>query len=87
MTIASALTALNTDIVNARAAIVDKGGTVTSEGGSSQLATDIATIPMDQYPAVIEIENIMYGTNATEAASIETAANDISQFLYGVDND
>lgn len=45
MTIASALTALNTDIVNARTAITNKGGTVTSGGGSSQLATDIATIP------------------------------------------
>ena len=45
MTIASALTALNTDIVNARTAITNKGGTVTVNGGSSQLATDIATIP------------------------------------------
>lgn len=45
MTISSALTALNTDIQNARAAITNKGGTVTSGGGSSQLATDIATIP------------------------------------------
>ena len=45
MTIASALTALNTDIQNARTAITNKGGTVTSGGGSSQLATDIATIP------------------------------------------
>lgn len=45
MTIASALTALNTDIENARTAITNKGGTVTVNGGSSQLATDIATIP------------------------------------------
>jgi len=44
MTIASALNALNTDIQNARTAITNKGGTVTSGGGSSQLATDIATI-------------------------------------------
>lgn len=44
MTIASALTALNTDIQNARTAITNKGGTVTVDGGSSQLATDIATI-------------------------------------------
>ena len=44
MTIASALTALNTDIQNARTAITNKGGTVTSGGGSSQLATDIGTI-------------------------------------------
>ena len=44
MTIASALTALNTDIQNARTAITNKGGTVTPNGGSSQLATDIGTI-------------------------------------------
>lgn len=44
MTIASALTALNTDIQNARTAITSKGGTVTVDGGSSQLATDIGTI-------------------------------------------
>lgn len=45
MTIASALTALNQDIQDARTAITSKGGTVTVDGGSSQLATDIATIP------------------------------------------
>ena len=45
MTIASELTALQTDIVNARSAITAKGGTVTVGGGSSQLATDIGTIP------------------------------------------
>ena len=44
MTIASALTDLNTDIQNARTAITNKGGTVTVDGGSSQLATDIGTI-------------------------------------------
>jgi len=44
MTIASALADLNTDIQNARTAITNKGGTVTADGGSSQLATDIGTI-------------------------------------------
>lgn len=44
MTIASALADLNTDIQNARTAITNKGGTVTVDGGSSQLATDIGTI-------------------------------------------
>lgn len=44
MTIASALTALQQDITNARTAITGKGGTVTVDGGSSQLATDIGTI-------------------------------------------
>ena len=45
MTIASALSALAQDITDARSAITSKGGTVTLDGGSSQLATDIATIP------------------------------------------
>lgn len=45
MTIASKLALLQDDIVNARNAIVAKGGTITSDGGSSQLAQDIATIP------------------------------------------
>lgn len=45
MSISSALTALNQDIQNARTAITTKGGTVTANGGSSHLATDIATIP------------------------------------------
>ena len=44
MSISSALTNLNTDIQNARTAITNKGGTVTVDGGSSQLATDIGTI-------------------------------------------
>ena len=44
MTIANALNDLNTDIQNARTAITNTGGTVTSGGGSSQLATDIGTI-------------------------------------------
>jgi len=45
MTISSELTALQQDITNARTAVINKGGTVTTSGGSSQLATDIATIP------------------------------------------
>jgi len=45
MSIASQLTYLQEDVTNARTAIVNKGGTVTTGGGSYQLATDIATIP------------------------------------------
>lgn len=44
MTIASKLALLQDDIANARSAIVAKGGTITLDGGSSQLAQDIATI-------------------------------------------
>ena len=55
MTIESALTALNTDIQNARTAITNKGGTVTSGGGSSQLATDIATIPTASSPVITSL--------------------------------
>lgn len=64
MTIASALTALNTDIVNARTAITNKGGTVTSGGGSSQLATDIATIPSGGSAPVITSLNVTPTTSA-----------------------
>lgn len=45
MSIATALTALNSDVVNARNKIVEMGGAVTPKGGTNQLATDIATIP------------------------------------------
>lgn len=45
MSIASELTALQNDVTAARAAITAKGGSVTQNGGTSQLATDIATIP------------------------------------------
>lgn len=45
MSIASELTALQNDVTAARAAITAKGGSVTPNGGTSQLATDIATIP------------------------------------------
>ena len=50
MSISSELTALQTDITNARTAITNKGGTVTVNGGSSQLATDIGTIPPSYIP-------------------------------------
>lgn len=65
MTIASALTAMNTDIVNARTAITTKGGTVTSGGGSSQLATDIATIPTGSSPVITSL-------NVTPTTSAQT---------------
>lgn len=45
MSIATALTALNSDVVNARNKIVEMGGSVTPNGGTSQLSADIATIP------------------------------------------
>ena len=45
MSIATALTALNSDVVNARNKIVEMGGAVTPNGGTSQLSADIATIP------------------------------------------
>lgn len=50
MSISTELTNLQQDITNARNKIVEKGGSVTSGGGSSQLATDIATIPSGVTP-------------------------------------
>lgn len=37
----------------------------------------------DEYNSVVDLENIMRGTAETESESIETACNNISQFLYG----
>lgn len=66
MTVASALTALSQDITAARTAITAKGGTVTANGGSSQLATDISTIPSGggEYPLtrVVDDNNNEIGT-------------------------
>jgi len=45
MTISEKLVLIQQDITNARTQIATMGGTVTQSGGSSQLATDIATIP------------------------------------------
>lgn len=83
MTISSALTALNTDIVNARTAITNKGGTVTSGGGSSQLATDIATIPSGNVSGILEtlMENIVAGNNPVDTTALQTAEAQIATFL------
>lgn len=83
MTIASALTALNTDIQNARTAITNKGGTVTSGGGSSQLATDIATIPSGSVSGILEtiMENVVAGNNPVDTMALATAEASIAAFL------
>ena len=64
MTIASALTGLNQDIVAARTAITNKGGTVTSGGGSYQLASDIGTIPTGGSSPVITSLTVAPTTSA-----------------------
>lgn len=87
MTIATEIAALYNDKTAIATAITNKGGTVGVNDGFDDFASDIGTIPSDQYGNVVEIENIMHGTNTTEEASLTTAANDISQFLYGVSND
>ena len=83
MTIASALTALNQDITAARTAITNKGGTVTSGGGSSQLATDIATIPSGNVSGILEtlMENIVAGNNPVDTTALQTAEAQIAAFL------
>lgn len=78
MTIASALVALNTDIQNARTAITNKGGTVTANGGSSQLATDIATIPSGDTSDIEEaLHNINSGGATTRYIAWTVATNTI----------
>lgn len=83
MSISTALTALNTDIQNARTAITNKGGTVTSGGGSSQLATDIATIPSGSVSGILEtiMENVVAGNNPVDTTALATAEAQISAFL------
>ena len=62
MSIATALTALNSDVVNARNKIVEMGGTVTPNGGTSQLSADIATIPQVGGEALINGRKFECGT-------------------------
>jgi len=78
MSIESQLTALQQDITNARAAVTTKGGTVTSGGGSSQLATDIATIPTGITPSGnIELTQ-QTGTNVTNYATASVKSGSYS---------
>ena len=56
MSIATALTALNSDVVNARNKIVEMGGAVTPNGGTSQLSADIATIPQGGGVSIIPLD-------------------------------
>lgn len=62
MSIATALTALNSDVVNARNKIVEMGGEVTPNGGTSQLSADIATIPQGGGEALINGRKFECGT-------------------------
>lgn len=62
MSIATALTALNSDVVNARNKIVEMGGAVTPNGGTSQLSADIATIPQVGGEALINGRKFECGT-------------------------
>ena len=69
MTIACKLALLQEDIVNARREITAKGGTIAPDGGSSQLAQDIATIPsgLTGIPRGVD-ENGVYGYPTTPFA-------------------
>jgi len=88
MTISSALTALNTDIQNARTAITNKGGTVTSGGGSSQLATDIATIPSGgDTPTLISktiTQNGTYNASSDNADGYSSVTVNVSGSSIGI---
>lgn len=88
MTIASALTALNTDITNARAAITAKGGTVTANGGSSQLATDITTIPSSGLSGKYQLLERVKDDNNNEIGTVSgffTDANDVEYAVVCLD--
>ena len=88
MTISSALTALNTDIQNARTAITNKGGTVTSGGGSSQLAADIATIPSGGGSGKYQLLQRISNDNGNEIGTVSgffTDANDVEYAVVCLD--
>lgn len=87
MSISSALTLLNQDIQNARTAIVNKGGTVTSGGGSSQLATDIATIPSGSSGKYSLLDRVKDDSN-NEIGTVSgffTDANDVEYAVVCLD--
>lgn len=87
MTIAFALTSLNQDIQNARTAIINKGGTVTTNGGSSQLATDIATIPTTSIKKYQLLDRIKDDSN-NEIGTVSgffTDANDVEYAVVCLD--
>lgn len=77
MTVAGALTALNQDIINARAAITAKGGIVASGGGSSQLATDITTIP-DKTKFGLSIDNFLGNLDENGVLQAPTTINGLT---------
>ena len=89
MTIASALTALNTDIQNARTSVTNKGGTVTVNGGSSQLASDIATIPqgVEEISTSTEMDNNLIQENVGKLYKYvgTTTGNYVNGRYYKVD--
>ena len=94
MSIATALTALNADILNARNKIVEMGGAVTPNGGTSQLSADIATIPQGGGEALIngrkfECGTFTFPTAVTENYTIQhTLGKEPSAvFLWVVDPD
>ena len=81
MSIATALTALNSDVVNARNKIVEMGGAVTPNGGTSQLSADIATIPQGGGEALINGRKFECGTFTFPTA---VTANYTIQHTLGV---
>ncbi len=72
MSISDKLVLLQNDIVNARTAITTMGGTVTENGGSSQLAADIATIPIGS-------TSLLHSVNDDVGETLGSAANSYEQ--------
>lgn len=78
MSIATALTALNSDVVNARNKIAEMGGAVTPNGGTSQLSADIATIPqgggeLPELTNPAEVGDVVSGKEYINGAGVKQA--------------
>lgn len=85
MSIATELTALQGDITAARTAITNMGGTVTADGGSSQLATDIATIPVGVgtgIPREVTDQGVYQIPRSNFTFTIPSGATDLGSYVF-----
>ena len=84
MSISEQLVALKNDVDSARTAILAKGGTVTQNGGSSQLATDISTIPQEGGQSTPTLTWYTGNTGTTITIADTSAAQLVKVYRNGI---